>query len=44
MMPNMLHAVFSPQCLVDTEAREVEETQILLCDHAAEVITADTQM
>lgn len=39
-----MHVVFSPQRLVDTEAREVEETQILLCDHAAEVITADTQM
>lgn len=28
-----------PQCLVETEAREVEETQIFFGDHAAEVIT-----
>lgn len=33
-----------PQCLVKSEAREVEETQILFCYHAAEVITAETDV
>lgn len=31
-----------PQGLVQTEACEVEETQIFFCDHAAEVITVKT--
>lgn len=34
----LLHCVFSPQSLVNREAREVEETQILFCYHTAEVI------
>lgn len=32
----------SPQSLVQTEAREVEETQIFFCHHATEVIAAET--
>ncbi len=38
---NLLQCVFSPQCLVKSEACEVEETQILFCYHTAEVITVD---
>lgn len=30
-----------PQCLVESESREVEETQVLLRYHAVEVVTAD---
>lgn len=33
-----------PQCLVESEAREVEETQVLLCYHAVEVVTAETNV
>lgn len=32
----------SPQSLVQTEAREVEETQIFFCHHATEVVAAET--
>lgn len=32
----------SPQSLVESEAGEVEEAQILLSDHTAEVVTVDT--
>lgn len=33
-----------PQRLVESEAREVEETQVLLGNHAVEVVTAGTNV
>lgn len=43
-MLNVLYSEFSPQCLVNGKACEVEEAQILLCYHLAEVITVDRQI
>lgn len=36
-----LNTVNLPQRLVEGEAREVEETQVLFCHHAVKVVTAE---